>query len=85
MRISSGILSRPVGDGVIVMRIDDDCYVELNGTAAVVWQTLHTLHDADRAALTTALLERFDVSPEVAAADLDRLIVQLRDFGAIDE
>jgi hypothetical protein len=85
MKISADVLARPVGDEVIVMRISDEHYLELNGTAAVVWQTLSDLRITDRTTLTNALVERFDVSPEVAAADLDRLIAQLRDFGAIDD
>lgn len=57
--------------------------VTVNATSAFLWEQLETLQTAET--LISALTERYDVSAEQAAADVERFLDTLLKIGAIRE
>lgn len=53
----------------------------LNSTGTVVWEHMNQGMDA----IVRALVERFGVEPDVARADADEIIAELRDAGLVHE
>jgi hypothetical protein len=60
---------------------DMDCIYTLNSVGAFVWERLDG--EATFAALQSAIVDRFDVEPGVAAADLREFLQGLEGIGAI--
>ncbi len=81
MRIKDGFVLRTVGGNhmvvpVGVQTVDFRCIITLNETGATLWKRLQQEQDEEQ--LVTALLEEYDVSAEVAAADVARFVESLR-------
>ena len=57
--------------------------VNLNGSGVYLWHTLEAEQTLEM--LASALLEKYDVSPEQAKADAESFVVKLRSVGAIQE
>jgi hypothetical protein len=57
--------------------------VTLNGSGVYLWNILKTEQTED--SLANALLDRYDVSREQAAADIEKFIAKLRSVGAVLE
>lgn len=57
--------------------------VMLNGSGTFLWSQLQ--QDVTREQLISAMLDKYDVSEEQAAADIDRFLTKLRDSGALEE
>jgi hypothetical protein len=85
VREESAVTRRIAGETVIVPVRDDvadlDSIYTLNETGTFVWELLDGRHTVGE--LVAALVARFEVSPEVAGADVARLIVSLREEGLL--
>jgi hypothetical protein len=78
-----GLIWRKAGDDVIALDLTRSQYLATNATAAVVWESL--AEGTSRDDLVNLLCTRFDVEPNVAAADADRLLGWLRSEGLLEE
>ncbi len=79
------IVGRRIGDGFVLVPLasrgaDLDAIFELNATAAFVWEQLDGARDGR--AIVTAVVERFEVEAEQAAADYLELMDALKSIGA---
>ncbi len=77
-----GLIWRRAGDELIVLDLDSSQYLAANETASAVWEAL--AGGATREELATMLSARFEVEPEVARADVARLLDSLRSDGLIE-
>jgi hypothetical protein len=66
----------------VLLHLGTKRYFRLNETAAEVWAALEA-DVGDRRGLTDWLCERFDVTPEVAGAEIDRLLGELEARGLV--
>lgn len=77
--IGAGVVSRLVGDEMVLVHLDSETYFGLNRTGSVVWAELEKRTPV--AEIVTAIVDRFDVSAESAAADIRTLLEELERFG----
>ncbi len=88
MKAKGGFVLRNVANGYILMPMDDNIArfngtIPLNKVSVLVWEKLQdTISKAD---LLQAIVDEYEVERAVAAADLDRLLTTLREYGAIEE
>lgn len=80
MKIKEGFVLRQIGGNHIVVpigsqTIDFRCIITLNETGAFLWQQLQQERTAED--LVAALLAEYEVSEDVARADVDKFIVSL--------
>ncbi len=88
MKIKDGFLLRHVGDNHIVVpvgtcAVDFRCIITLNETGAFIWEQLRepcTIED-----VVKAVLAEYDVTVDVAAADVAAFITAMREKGLLDE
>ncbi|MGI8496437.1 MAG: PqqD family protein [Gemmatimonadaceae bacterium] len=81
---SDAYVYRHVGEEHLLIALRRDRVaplLQLTATAAVLWERLGEWTPASE--LAGALVERFDVSPEVAEADVDEFLTQLASIDAI--
>ena len=88
MKARSGFVLRKImGEGMLMPAGDNikklGGALLMNGVSAFVWEKLQTPVSRDE--LLTAILGRYQIDPETAAADLDRLLAKLKEFGVIEE
>ena len=88
MKIKEGFLLRQVGDNHIVVpvgtqRVDFRCIITLNDTGAFIWKQLQ--NPCTKEDIVSALLAEYDVSAELAAADVDVYLTALREKDLLDE
>ena len=88
MQAKSGFVLRHVLDEYILMPTGDnisvfDGTVMFNETAALVWQKLQS--PVTREELLQAVMDEYDVEEAVAAADLDKLLQQMKKDGILLE
>lgn len=88
MKIKNGFVLRRFADKWIAVSVDEladtrNTLITLNKTAAYAWECLQT--DTTRDALIAALTTRFDVTDELAGADVDRFLTVAREAGLLDE
>jgi hypothetical protein len=67
----------------VLLNLENGVYYSLNRIGTVVWDLL--MKEQSLAAVLTAVHDRYDVSEEVARADVAALVTQLRDEGLIVE
>ena len=89
MRILDGLVLRPLGRDFIVTgdglsRIDFSKVVSMNATAAYLWEQLQG-RDFSEEEMTTLLTARYDVSEEIARADVAKLLESWRKAGVLAE
>ena len=89
MRILDGLVLRPLGREFIVTgdglsRIDFSKVVSMNATAAYLWGQLQG-RDFSEEEMTTLLTARYDVSEEIARADVAKLLESWRKAGVLAE
>lgn len=68
-------------DGAVLLDLKGGKYFSLNGIGAEIWKQVE--HGADLETLTSALLESYQVEPEVLARDLQSFLTTLEDNGLI--
>lgn len=88
MKIKDGFLLRQVGDNYVVVpvgiqTVDFRCMITLNEVGAFLWQKLSV--DCTIAALVEAVLAEYDVTADIATADVERFVASLREKNLLDE
>jgi hypothetical protein len=66
---------RDVEGEVVALDLRTQMYLAINRTGAVIWPALEA--GADRLDLVERVVQRFDVSPERAATDVDAFLADL--------
>ncbi|WP_404366776.1 PqqD family peptide modification chaperone [Sphingomonas sp. MMS24-J45] len=75
-------ISAKVGDEIVMMSAEQGKYIGLNDVGARVWELIETPQTID--ALVAALLEEFDVTPEVCHDEVTAFIEKLRENNAVE-
>jgi len=70
-----------IDDEIVVMRLDNGEFFSLSGTSAAIWRLIDG--SRDRRALVAALTADYGAEESEIAADVDALLVQLRDTGLL--
>ncbi len=88
MKIKDGFLLRQVGGNNVVVpvgaqAVDFRCLITLNEVGAFLWQKLTV--DCTVADLVEALLAEYDVTADIATADVERFVASLREKNLLDE
>ena len=88
MKIKEGFLLRQVGSQYVIVpvgvqSVDFRCIITLNEVGAFLWQKLAT--ECTVADLVEALLAEYDVTAEIATADVERFVASLRAKNLLDE
>lgn len=80
MKLKHGFILRPYGDQWIAVAIGDarkkNLMLSMNRTGAFLWECLR--QDTSERQLVTALTDKYQVSPAVAAQDVAQLIELLK-------
>jgi hypothetical protein len=76
------IVTRRLGDLLVVVSLSSNRIFELNHTGARVWEMMTSGFDEPRA--VAALTEEFDVTPESALQEVRALRAQLIEEGLIE-
>lgn len=85
--LKDGFVLRQVADTWVVMplgqmSLDFNGMLTLNETGALLWKTLEQGGDAE--ALVKALTAEYDVSDEVAKADVEAFLEKLKNAGCME-
>ena len=83
MRPNSEVVSRKLGDRLVLVNLRTNRIYELNRTAARVWELLDA--GSGRSELEEVLLGEFDVEDSVLSRDVGRMLDQLSSEGLIEE
>ena len=83
LRPNPDVVSRQVGEGVVLVHLRTNRIYNLNRTGAALWSLLEQGRDVDDA--EAELLERFDVEAGELRADVARLVGDLEANGLLDE
>lgn len=88
MKLKDGFLLRQVGGNHIVVpvgaqTVDFRCIITLNETGAVMWEKLK--NECTQKDLVDALLAEYDVTEEIAAADVVAFVNALQEKKLLDE
>lgn len=70
-----GVACSDLGSEVVILDLDSSAYFSARNSAATLVQTL--VEGASPQALAEQLVIRYDVTPDVAAADVQRFLDQL--------
>lgn len=76
-KLTEGFTETEVDDEIVIMRLDNGELFVLEGTAGAVWKLIDGTRD--RAHLISALATEYAAEEDQIAADLDDLLVQLRE------
>lgn len=90
MKVLEGFKLRKLGRDYIVTaeglkRVNFNKMIALNATAAYLWQQIEDGRDFDAPALAAMLVEKYEVSEEVALKDSEILISRWVEAGIIGE
>ena len=88
MKIKSNFVLRNVADTWVVLSMGDsavdfDGMLTLNESGVVLWKTME--NGCDKNALVKALTDEYDVSEEIALADVEIFIDKLSSVGCIED
>ena len=88
MKIKNNFLLRQVADNYVVVpvgaqAVDFRCIITLNEVGAFLWKQLE--QERSCADLVEALLGEYDVTADIAGADVERFVASLREKGLLDE
>ena len=88
MKIKEGFLLRQVGGNNVVVpvgaqSVDFRCLITLNEVGAFLWQKLAA--DSTVESLVEALLAEYDVTADIATADVERFVTALYEKNLLDE
>lgn len=79
--ISDQVLTAHLEDEAIVLDLDTKRYYQLNSSAARIWAGLE--RGLDREAIVADLCDVFDVTPDVATAEVPRIIERWVELGLV--
>jgi len=83
LRPDGDVVSRKVGDRLVVVNLRTNRIYELNRTAARLWEFLET--GRERAELEQVMLQEFDVHQPELSKDIDQTLALLSSEGLITE
>jgi hypothetical protein len=83
LRPDNEVVSRKLGDRLVLVNLRTNRIYELNRTAARVWELLDA--GSGRSELEEVLLGEFDVEDSVLSQDVGRMLDQLSSEGLIEE
>lgn len=86
MKLKEGFVTQQMGDEQIMVATGAANFsglVRSNATAAFIVDCLS--EDVTAEQVVAKMLERYDVSQELAAADVQKILTKLRSIGALDE
>ena len=86
MKLKKGFVPHDMGGEHVIVPTGENSFagmVRCNGTAAFIVNCL--LEETTREGIVDAMLEKYDVSADVAGATVDRIVSQLREIGAIED
>ena len=83
IRPTPDVVSRRVGDAVVLISLATNRIYELNVTGARLWELMSSESSADN--MIAQLVREFDVTPDAAKAEFEALMTQLRKEGLIIE
>ena len=78
---TDGLEWREVEGEVIVLDLEGNVYISLNGSGAVCWHAL--AEGTTREEMVRRVTGRFDVDEEQAGADIDRFLTRLSEHGLL--
>jgi Coenzyme PQQ synthesis protein D (PqqD) len=76
---TSGLLSAPVDDDIVILNPDRDNYVGLDAVGRTVWDLIEQPHEV--AELCQKLSREFNATPEQIAADVLPFLAEITDEG----
>ena len=87
MKIKDGFMLRQFGDDYIVVAVGDDSenfnrLITINSVGAFIYKLLQ--NDKSYDDVVAAMLEKYDVSEDVARRDADVFITNLKNAGLLD-
>jgi len=75
-RIPPNVFAAQLAGEAVILHLDTKRYYRLNLTGAEVWRGLEQHESPEE--ITRRLVREFTVDPETAAAEVDRLVTDLR-------
>ena len=81
MKPNPNVLSKRLGEEVVLFNLDTDHFYELNGSAARFWELLNAGNDA--AQVRQQMLSEFDVDPDQFASEAEALLASLLKDGLV--
>lgn len=87
MKIKEGFMLKQVCDEYMIVpvgaaSVDFKSVIRLNETGAFLWKLLE--NGAEKADMLKDILDEYDVSEEIASADIDAFIIKLTQTGILD-
>ena len=79
--VNPSVVFRQMDDGAVLLDLESGVYFGLDEVGTRVWTLL--LERGTTAAVCAAMLEEFDVAPDVLAADVRRLVGELQQNGLV--
>jgi hypothetical protein len=83
LRPSNEVVSRKLGDRLVVVNLRTNRIYELNSTASRMWELLEA--GSNRTEIEETLLEEYDVERSVASEEIDRTLAEFSSEGLIGE
>jgi Coenzyme PQQ synthesis protein D (PqqD) len=81
-RIPDDVLHRVVQTDTVILNAATNAYVSLNGSAGRIWELFGEGHTA--AEVQSVMVDEFDVSPDVVAADVAATLQSLLQRGLLE-
>jgi hypothetical protein len=78
---TTDVISRRVGDEIVLIKDDGQATHVLNKTAAAIWELCNGEYNLDE--IADRLCERFDVSFKEIRADIEEIIDRLMEVGVL--
>ena len=78
---TDGLTWHVAGEDVVVLDLHGSVYLKLNGSGRVLWELL--VDETTEPDLAAALVERYGIELDRAAADVDAFIADLRERGLL--
>lgn len=79
--IPDTVLAAHLEGEAVLLDMESKQYFRLNGTGALIWKALE--QGATTAAIVSDLCDAFEVGPEEAAAEVERLLAELAGAGLV--
>ena len=86
MKLKDGFVTHEMGGEQIMVATGDASFAGLvrsNATAAFIVDCLK--QDTTKEAIVEAMLAKYEVTAEIAGADVDKILAKLRSINALDE
>jgi hypothetical protein len=83
MKPNPNVLSKRLGEEMVLFNLDTDHFYELNGPAARFWELLSTANDT--AEVREQMLDEYAVDREQFAREASALLASLRKEGLVSE